>query len=91
MFYIAPEARFMALNLKSSRADELATRLAAARGISKTRLIEDLLEREWRTQCLTAGDVEAIARAFRERNGIAPGSGDPRPSSEIIDEAWGER
>lgn len=81
----------MALNLKSPRADELATRLASARGISKTRLIEDLLEREWRTQCLGTGDVEAIARAFRERNGIGPGSGDPRPTSEIVDEAWGSR
>jgi hypothetical protein len=81
----------MALNLKSTRADELATRLAAARGISKTRLIEDLLEREWRAQCLTAEDVEALARAFRERNGIAPDAGDRRPASDIIDEAWGER
>ncbi len=81
----------MALNLKSPRADELATRLAAARGISKTRLIEELLEREWRAQCLTMRDVEAIARAFRERNGIAPGSGDLRPASEIDDDAWGDR
>jgi hypothetical protein len=81
----------MALNLKSPRADELATRLAAARGISKTRLIEDLLEREWRAQCLTAADVDEIAAAFRERNGITPGTGDPRSPADIIQDAWSER
>jgi hypothetical protein len=81
----------MTIVVRNPRAVEIAARLAEARGIGEEQLVEELLEREWRARALGSADVEAIARAFRERNGIAQGSGDPRPSSEIIDEAWGER
>ncbi len=79
----------MTLIVRNPRAVELATRLAEARGIGEEQLVAELLEREWQSRSLTKAEVGAIARAFRERNGIGLGSSDRRPPSEIVDEAWG--
>ena len=78
----------MALNLKSERADEIATRLATIRGISKTRLIEDLLEREWRAHCAAPVDAQTVAQAFWDDLRLDPAEIDRRPLAAIRDELW---
>jgi hypothetical protein len=79
---------FMALNLKSPRADEIATALARRRGISKTRLIETLLEREWQAEMAEPADPNAVVASFWERLDGRPNSADPRSSRLLREALW---
>ncbi len=79
----------MTLIVRNTRAVQLATRLAQARGIDEDQLVTELLEKEWQARTLTKEDVEAAVQAFWDKLDIKPDEIDRRPLSEIRDEIWG--